>query len=78
MKKYTEDIWEDFLTLCEKNSDRFNVPQFSWTILLFTFKLMFDCAPNKDEVKKITETCMKEAYEWHLATKNEDEGGNDE
>lgn len=63
------DLWEDFLDLGEKYSNEMTVPDFGSSMLRFVFKMMFDCAPNADVIKEITQRSMMEAYEWHLDEK---------
>lgn len=60
------ELWIDFLNLGEKFGNRMNIPVFFYFILLYSFKLGYDCAPNKDIVKELTQLAMKRGYEWHL------------
>jgi hypothetical protein len=63
-------LWNDFIALTAKYKDTLVVPEFSYYMLQFAFKLMFHSAPSKEAVKELTENAMKDAYECYLGEKN--------
>lgn len=72
IKQVGMELWDGFLDLCERYSQRVNIPNFSSLMLGFVFKLMFDSAPNKEVVKKIADRVRKVSYEWHLTDKEQE------
>jgi hypothetical protein len=64
-KNKNEVLWEEFLSLVEKNKDKFTIPDFAGKMLVFVFKMMYDTAPSREVVKEIAEHAMNAAYDWH-------------
>lgn len=59
-------LWEDFLDLGEKHASKEATTQmFGGVLLTYTFKMLFDTAPNREAVKELTEAAMQEAWNWH-------------
>lgn len=70
-------LWEDFLILGEEYKTKMCSQHFATRLLTYTFRLCYDCAPSREDVKDLTQECMRIAYEWHLESKTENEENNE-
>lgn len=64
-----EQLWEDYLSLCDKYKDLLPVYEVGFALIQFNVKMLLDCAPRHlvaiDTVRAATESGIM----WHVEDK---------
>ena len=61
-----KDLWEDYLSLCEKYQDSLPVYEFGFAMIQFSTKLLMDSAPRHRVALDTIKAATEEGIKWHV------------
>lgn len=62
----TQDLWEDYLALCEKYRHTMPVYEFGYQLIKFNTKMLMDTAPRHKVALDTIKTATEEGIKWHV------------
>ena len=69
-----EELYEDYLALCEKYRDEMPVYEFGFAMIQFASKMLMDCAPRHKVALETIKVATEEGIKWHVEELNKKEG----
>ena len=72
MEEEALEFFLDFLDLIKKYEKTYEYHVLAGLILMHTFKMSFDIAPSREDVKKVADSAIQTAWEWHLKAQEEE------
>lgn len=73
-----EELFEDYLALCEKYRDLMPVYEFGFAMIQFASKMLMDCAPRHKVALETIRVATEEGIKWHVEELNKKGGKKDE
>lgn len=60
-------LWNDYLNLAEKHSDKLNIPEFGYYLIQFASRMLFDSAPTQQAAKELISDAVQSGQAWSLS-----------
>lgn len=71
--KPQDQLWDEFLNLGEKYSTEMCVSHFGHLLIMFSTKMLMDCAPSDSDCMKLIKQAVDDGIEWHTNEQNEED-----
>ena len=70
IERASEELFEDYLALCEKYKDLMPVYEFGFAMIQFASKMLMDCAPRHGVALETIRVATEEGIKWHVEELN--------